>query len=420
MNSSFDRRYIIVAAAFTIQAVMIGSMFAYGVFFKVLETELGWSRTLLAGSSSVSMLVMGLLAMLGGRLSDRFGPRWVLVASSVCFGIGYALMYFLTTPWQLFLFYGVLVGIGLSTHDVVTLSTIARWFQRRRGIMTGIVKVGTACGQVVIPLVATLLIGLLGWRTACLIMGLGGMVILVIAAQSMRAYPGDAIGTAAHSTTATPTGPPTGSPTGGDQPLSFAAALRTRQFATLCIVQLMFFPSLVTIPVHIAAHGMDLGMAVTSAAALLSVIGGVSIAGRLFIGSAVDRLGGRVAMLICLSFLLVSLLWLRWFADSAWMLFVFAGVYGFAHGGLFTSVSPTIAEFFGMKAHGALFGVVLFCGTIGGAIGPLLAGYIFDHTGSYDMAFNVLALFAVIGLILVATLRPIVNRRSSQSVETLG
>ena len=366
-------------------------MFAYGVFFKVLETELGWSRTLLAGSSSLAFLVMGVFAMLGGRLSDRFGPRWVLSVSGLCFGLGYALMYFLDAPWQLFILYGGLIGLGLSTHDVVTLSTVARWFQRRRGLMTGVVKVGTACGQIIIPLAATALIAAFGWRMACLLLGIASGVILLLVAQGLRRAPPNPAKASAHSEQAG---------------WSLAEAKRTRQFWTLCAAQFMFFPSLVTIPVHIVAHGMDMGMTATYAATVLSSIGAVSIAGRLFIGTAVDRIGGRRGMLICFSLLLLSLLWLR-SADAPWMLFVFAAIYGFAHGGFFTVVSPTVAEYFGMASHGALFGVILFFGTIGGAFGPLLAGRVFDTSGSYDLAFIALATMALIGLLLVTSIRPL-------------
>ena len=372
MTARFDQRYIIVASAFVIQGVIIGSMFAYGVFFTVLEAELGWSRTLLSACFSLATIVMGVCAIVAGRLNDRFGPRWVLSVSGVFFGLGYTLMYYMTAPWQLFVLYGIFIGIGLSSHDVVTLSTVARWFKRRRGIMTGIVKIGTACGQIVVPLLATLLIAAFGWRVACVVLGVGAAVLVVFASQGLRRNP---------ETVQQLTTQPVDSALNTDLQLdnheelglSLPVALRTRQFWTLCAAQFMFFPSLVTIPVHIAAHGMDLGMITTSAAALLSIIGGVSILGRLFVGSAVDRIGGRLALLVCFLMLLVSLLWLN-VADTAWMLFVFAALYGFAHGGFFTVISPTVAEFFGMRAHGVIFGMILFCGTIGGALGPLLCG----------------------------------------------
>jgi len=404
LSTKFDSRYTIVAAAFLIQAVVIGGMFAYGVFFKVLETELGWSRTLLSASSSLAFLVMGVFAILGGRLSDRFGPRWVLSITGLSFGLGYGLMSFMQAPWQLFVLYGVLIGLGLSTHDVVTLSTVARWFERRRGMMTGVVKVGTACGQIIIPLLAAALITAFGWRTACLLLGVVSALLLVIAAQGLRAAP-QPIASSAESGSATKARATVESAATG---LSLSAAARTRQLWTLCAAQFMFFPALVTVPVHIVAHGMDLGMAATHAAGVLSLIGAVSILGRLFVGSAVDRIGGRRALILCFVLLLLSLLWLRWI-DAPWMLFVFALVYGFAHGGFFTVVSPTVAEFFGMSAHGAIFGVILFFGTIGGAFGPLLAGAVFDTTGSYAIAFNTLAVLALVGLLLVVSLRPMVS-----------
>ncbi len=88
------------------------------------------------------------------------------------------------------------------------------------------------------------------------------------------------------------------------------------------------------------------------------------------------------------------------------MLFLFAIIYGFAHGGLFTVMSPTVAELFGTGSHGLLFGMVLFSGTLGGAIGPLMAGRIFDLTGSYQLVFLILTAMALVGFILIATLRP--------------
>jgi MFS family permease len=403
LNSRFDQRYFIVAAAFIIQGMIIGSMFAYGVFFKVLEEELGWSRTLLAGSSSLSFVMMGVFAMVGGRLNDRFGPRWVMSISGVLFGLGYALMYFMSAPWQLFVLYGVFIGIGLSTHDVVTLSTVARWFKQRRGIMTGVVKIGTACGQITLPLLATALIAAFGWRVACVILGLAVALIVVLVSQLLRRGPQPNPPSNSTSKDSRSTATPVEHREPG---LSFAQAKRTRQFWTLCAAQFMFFPSLVTMPVHIVAHGTDLGMEPVHAAAVLSAIGAISILGRLFVGGAADRIGGRRAMLVCFTMLLSGLIWLH-FADSGWMLFVFAALYGFAHGGFFTVVSPTVAEFFGMRAHGAIFGVVLFSGTVSGALGPLTAGAIFDASGSYQMAFSGLALMAFIGLLLTLSLRPL-------------
>jgi MFS family permease len=117
-------------------------------------------------------------------------------------------------------------------------------------------------------------------------------------------------------------------------------------------------------------------------------------------------LGGRQSLIICFGVLLASLVWLL-LASKAWMLYLFAMVYGFAHGSLFTVISPTIAELFGTHSHGLLFGLVLFSSTLGGSAGPLLAGFLCDQTGTYRIVLIVLALMASLGLVLVTLLRPV-------------
>lgn len=406
-RSDESRRSLVVAGAFLVQFVMIGGMFAYGVFFKVLEAELGWSRTLLSAATSLAFLVMGIFAMVGGRANERFGPRAVMTVSGVAYGAGYLLMSLMQAPWQLFLFYGGLIGIGLAAHDVVTLSTIARWFPQRRGLMTGLVKVGTALGQMALPLAAAVLITGIGWRATCVVFGVGAGLLVVLAAQGLSLPRAAGAARAAAAGAAAPQDDAAGRPAPAQPPgLPFSEVRRTRQFWTLCALQFLFFPSLMTVPVHIAAHGIDLGLSASQAAAVLSTIGGASVLGRLLVGGFVDRIGGRNAYLICFGALVSSLLGLLAIGAPVW-LYPFAIVYGFSHGGFFTVVSPAIAELFGLAAHSTIFGIVLFCGTLGGAIGPLLAGAVFDTAGSYQPAFATLAAMAGLGLLLVLTLRPL-------------
>ena len=168
-------------------------------------------------------------------------------------------------------------------------------------------------------------------------------------------------------------------------------------------MQFLFFPSLVTVPLHIAVHGIDLGMTRTSAATLLTVIGAASIVGRMSVGAFADRTGGRNSYILSLMLLVAALLLLL-AVETHGPLFAAVGVYGFAHGGLFTVVSPTVAKFFGTRVHGAIFGGIVFFGTIGDAVGPVVAGRVFDVTGSYDYAFTGLAAMGAVGLALALTL----------------
>jgi MFS family permease len=127
--------------------------------------------------------------------------------------------------------------------------------------------------------------------------------------------------------------------------------------------------------------------------------------GRFTMGTVNDGIGGKRSLITCFIILIAGLVWLQ-LSGGAWMLYLFAVIYGFAHGGLFTVMSPTVAELFGTGSHGLLFGIVLFCGTVGGALGPLMAGHIFDLTQSYRLVFLILTALACAGLILIATLRP--------------
>ncbi|MGB0507868.1 MAG: MFS transporter [Pikeienuella sp.] len=311
----------------------------------------------------------------------------MLACTGLMLGFGYAMVSQISEPWQLILLFGIFVAAGMSTHDVVTLSTIAKWFAARRGVMTGVVKTGTAIGQVVVPPIAAILIASYGWRTAVITMGAVATILLLVAAFSM----------------AVPPKPVATSQSVEADGVSYFEARRSSTFWKMCAIQFLFFPTLMSIPVHIVVHGMDLGMTAALAATLLSVTGGASIAGRLVIGGFSDRIGGKNAYILCFLPLIASLLAMLSFgAPNA--LFIILAFYGFAHGGLFTVVSPTVAEFFGTKAHGAIFGVILFCGTIGGAAGPLMAGWVFDTFGSYDIAFGGLAAMAALGLLLTLTL----------------
>ena len=316
-----------------------------------------------------------------------------------------ALLSRVQAPWELFLFYGVLAGMGYSAHDVVTLSTVARWFVRRRGAMTGFAKVGTGVGQLLVPVIAAMLIAAYGWRSAAFFIGTASLLIMVVAAQLMRRDPRSVGQYPDGIETAIGRVPVDSRETG----MTLAEAGVTRQFWILCGIQLTVFFCLLTIMIHIVPHATDQGIAAPMAATILSTIGAVSIAGRLTIGTLIDRLGGKRSLRICFAVLLASFVLLQ-LAEATWMLFLFAAIYGFAHGGFFTAMSPTVAEYFGTGSHGVIFGIVLFSGTIGGAIGPLLAGSLFDMTGDYGAAFLILTGFGLLGLLLTFALRPIEPR----------
>lgn len=399
--------YIIVLACFLFQGIGIGIYSGFGVFFKPLITEFGWSRAMVSGAASMAFLVMGALGILVGTLNDRSGPRILMLASGVFFGAGYFLFSRVQSAWELYLCYGLVVGIGLSSIDVIALTTTARWFVRRRGTMTGLVKVGTGAGQLVMPIIAGLLILHYGWRTAAASLGLVALVFIMGSGMLLRRDPGQMGMNPDGDSRPEPL--PTGNTVEG---LAARDVLRIRQFYALCLMNFLVVSCLMTIIVHIVPHAQDTGLDPIRAAGVLSVIGGVSMAGRLLSGVAIDIFGNKKSLFIFYGFLLFSLLWLRT-AEELWAFYLFATTYGVAHGGFFTMFSPIVAGQFGVRSHGLVIGIVAFAGTGGGALGPVLAGHIFDRAQSYQPVFLILIGTVLAGLALTPFLKPAAASRHS-------
>ncbi|MCH9671789.1 MAG: MFS transporter [Gammaproteobacteria bacterium] len=394
--------YNIIAASCILQMMYLGTLFSYGVLFPELEAEFGWSRATISGASSLSFLLMGGLAIFMGRINDVLGPRILLAVTGALFGLGYLMMFRMQSVWELYLYFGLLIGIGMGAHDVGTLSTAARWFSTRRGVMSGVVKAGAGVGQLTVPLIAAALVSAFDWRTTCIIIGGTVMVGTVIAAQVMRRdpavmglkpYGADQISSAL----------------GANHGATLREALRTRTFWLLCLAKFADLFCLFTVIVHIVPYSIDKGLPASTAAQVLATIGGVSIVGRLAIGAAYDRFGAKRSLMFCFALLFASLVLLQLIGDRTWTLFLFGSIYGIAHGGFFTVASPSVAEYFGTKAHGAILGAVFLSGSVGGTFGPLLAGGLFDKTGSYGVSFLVLSGFAFLGLVTAAVLPRIIR-----------
>ena len=399
-NPSFFYGYIIVVAAFLIMVLMWGTSFSFGVFFKPLLDEFGWTRAMTSGAFSLSLVLLSLFGVVAGKLTDMFGPRIVVTVCGLFLGLGYLLMSQVNTIWQLYLFYGVIIGLGMSTAFVPLVSTVARWFVKRRGMMTGFAAAGLSIGTLIMPPVANWFISIYGWRTSFMIVGIIALVLIILAAQFLKRDPGQ-IGQ---------------SPYGGDEfqtrndvrvsGLSLREAFHTQQFWFLGVAVLCFTLGLGTISVHIVPHAVGLGISPGNAAIILAFIGGTGTGGRVIMGSACDRTSYKFVLIICFALLSVSFFWLL-SAEELWMLYLCAAIFGFGYGGISAAISPTVAELFKLSSHGAILGVINIFGEGGSALGSVVAGYIFDATSRYQVAFLVCATTSIIGIILILLLRPI-------------
>ena len=404
--------HYIVGASMVTQMMYLGLFFTFGVLFPEFEKEFGWSRAQISGASSTMFIVMGVLGIAMGRVNDQIGPRILLTVSTVVFALGFILMSRMTALWHLYLFYGLLCGLGVAAHDVVVLSTVTRWFARGRGLMSGLVKTGAGIGQLIVPLVASFLVINYGWREASLWVGIAALIVMVIAAQVVRRDP-KSLGLRPWGEVRTE-----GSKNDVTQEagLDLKQAIRTRQFWLISMAKLADWYCLFTVIVHIVPHGIDQGLEPATSAVVLSVIGGCSILGRLTLGAGFDYLGAKRSLLVAFALLFLSVVFLQLLSDPKW-LFAFAFVYGIGHGGFFAIASPSVAEYFGTRSHGLIFGIVMFAGSIGGTIGPWLSGWLYDSTGTYYIAFLLVSGFSVFGFLTALGLRPMtaIGDHSSRS-----
>ncbi len=398
-DTRFFYGFVIVAIAMLIDLIMAGIHFTFGSFFKPVSAEFGWSRAAISGAFTLYSICHGALFIITGRLSDRFGPKPMLIASGVFFGLGFFLLSRISAIWQLYLFYGGFIAIGMSGGFVPLMSTVARWFDKRRGLMSGLVLAGGGLGQAVFPPLTTWLISDFDWREAYVIFGVGVLVLIIVLALFMKRDPGQ-IGQLPYGSA---------TPNSGKSPkvrdgVSLRQAASTRPFWQYVIAIIFAQFGLGMMVVHAMPHGIDLGMKPEAAATVVTTFAGVGVMARVVFGGFTDRIGGKRVMALSCVVLGATLLVMS-FVRSIPIFYAVAAVFGAGFGAFVSSMSPLAAQLFGLKHHGVIFGVATFGATIGGGLGPLMAGAIFDSVGSYAAAFVITGTLSLLAFVSVLFLK---------------
>lgn len=373
------RAWVIAFAAFVSMFTMFGLVYSFGAFVAPITAEFHSSRAQISAIFSITAFIFFILGAPAGHISDRIGARPVMLAGALFVGAGLISTSRIDHLWLSYLTYGVGVGIGVACGYAPMVAVVSGWFVRRRNTALGIAVSGIGFGTIVGAPLAAKCIPLYGWRHTYELFGVLGASLLLLSA-TLAKRPPIARGSS---------GPSTGE------------ALRTPAFMLLYASSFLCSVPLFVPFVFLPAFARELGVSAVSSAALIGVIGIGSVLGRLGLGTLADRLGLIGLYLLC--FLLQALSYAIWLGAHSYLtLVIFALVIGTGYGG-YSALAPTVlALFFGTRNLGALVGSLYTSNAFGTLIGPPLAGFIIDRTGSYRWAIAAaLAMAAIAFLVLL-------------------
>jgi MFS family permease len=397
----FHYGWLIVFISFFIFTTY-GLFFSYGVFFKPIMEVFGWSRAQTSFAFTLFMTTYAITAIPAGWLFDRYGPRIPLYLSAILIGVGFFLCSYTKHLWHLWVFFGFIAAAGHGAVYVVPVSTIMRWFAKRRGMAIGIGVAGLGAGISVVPLIAERLIFFYSWRTAFVILGLAYAIIHLTGATFLRKSPED-MGLKAYRKdrlNANAWSGDEGSMLPEDIGLTVWEAFKACSFWMLYLSIILIFASETFVMVHAVPFALDMGINTTIAAGAMTAMGVGSMVGRIVMGALSDRVGRKgilTAAYLLQGIMMFCLLWVRTSAG----LYIVMAIMGLSFGG-WASVFPLLAgEYFGFKHMGKILAIIINSAAFSGILGPFFAGYIFDVSGSYRWAF-ILGAFICLSAVLMS------------------
>ena len=382
------RRWLIVAALFTVTLGISTPLAAFGVFLPVIAETFGWSRGAIASALSLNLVVGGIAGYVVGTLADRHGPRVMMLLTVGLAGSAFALVSTIGALWHLYVLVGVVGGVGMSSFYLLSTSTVAHWFADRRGLAIALVLIGFNIGYMSAGPLAAWLIAALGWRAAYAVLGVGCAAVTFAAAATVRLpraaerHVASSAAAAAHTTG-----------------LTLRQALRDPRYWYLTVAWLLLGGVIFMISVHAVPYARDRGVSLAVASLALTAYGLGSVTGRLTAGLLSDRVGLRVATTSGYVIELAALVLLAT-APSAGTLLGAMALFGIGAASTDNMLVRAIPDLFGLRAIGALTGVLTLGWRCGAALGPAAAGFLYDATGSYAGAFRTAPAVVVVSWIL--------------------
>lgn len=361
------RAWVVVWATFVCLAVIFGVSYSFAAFFESFAKEFAAQRADVSWIFGLCGLVYFVLGAGSGMLADRWGPRMVCMTGMVFIAMGLFLTSLAQSLATVYLSYGLLVGLGIAFVYTPSIACVQPWFNKRRGLASGIASAGVGAGTLILPVVVSYLLIEVNWREALQMMSAGVLLIGLTAGFLLKRAPNLP-----------------GSTSGQLPGLTLSATLKTPSFKWLYMGTLLGAPVMFVPFAHISAAARDAGVPDAQAVGLVGLIGIGSLVGRFAIGWLADRMG-RIKTLMLMQGLM-GLSYLVWAgAQDPWMFAVFALWFGLSYGSIVSLLPAICMDLFGGRAVSAIIGTLYTGAALGNLLGPVLAGQVFDMTQSYAL-----------------------------------
>ena len=395
--------WVIVAAGLLISLSMYGVIESFAIMFKPIAEEFDWDRGTVSVASMVGWVSFGVASLVCGRLSDRYGSKWVILVGCVLFVAGTFLMSQVRSVWHLYVYFGVVLAVGRSATGVPMVALVTKWFVRNQGLALAIAQSQNVGSAVFAPLVVFLLAHN-NWRWSYVWLGVAALAVLPLAL--LIRDKSSAVGTVIRERS--PPHPSMRSGAGGRElaapyGTTLGEAMRTRAFWTLNLMVLGCCTCHSCILLHGFNHMTDVGVLDSVAARVVMLMAVFGMVGKIVNGLLADRIGAKWAIALFLG-LQAAMIPMFIEARQAPSFYTWAVLFGLGFGGPMPVYAMLFREYFGVRAIGTILGVFFMVAAVGMGSGGLLGGALFNLFGSYSVPFLTSSGTGMLAAVLALTL----------------
>jgi MFS family permease len=408
LRSSIFYGWYILAACFFLLFFQAGARFSFGLMFKPMMLQLGWDRASISLVFFLNMIFFALTLSIAGKLYDRWGPKWVILVSTLFLSVGYGSISTISTLWEFHLYYGVLAAIGMGGASVPLIAALmSKWFENNRGLVISLALSGNCVGQFVLVPVFSDLVLEFGWRISCIIIALcifvvnTSLALFVIKSEPSNLDP-------KNYSRQNPAGNQSiNDPTvsiRGKRDLNLKEAMKTASFWLYLMAMFVCGSGDFLVTAHLVPMVTDFNISPSIAANMLAWFGLLSMGGILIAGPVSDRIGNKIP--IALSFALRLVLFILIIShQSLYSFYIFAVMFGFTF--LITAPLTTtlVGKLYGFSHIGLISGFITMIHHMGGGLWAYIGGWSFDMSGSYKWSFIASAVMACIALTCILMIR---------------